>query len=78
VPGKFVQVGAFKSADNADLLSRKITGQNLVENIPVNSWYNQGIYRVRIGPYANRTEAELAAAKVKKALGMNAYIIDQP
>ena len=78
VPGTFVQVGAFKSADNADLLSRKITGQNLVENIPVNSWYNQGIYRVRIGPYANRTEAELAAAKVKKALGMNAYIIDQP
>ena len=78
VPGTFVQVGAFKSADNADLLSRKITGQNLVENIPVNSWYNQGIYRVRIGPYANRTEAELAAAKVKKALGMNTYIIDQP
>jgi rare lipoprotein A len=77
-PGTFVQVGAFKSADNADLLSRKITGQNLVENIPVNSWYNQGIYRVRIGPYANRTEAELAAAKVKKALGMNTYIIDQP
>jgi rare lipoprotein A len=60
------------------MLSRKITEQNLVENIPVNSWYNQGIYRVRIGPYANRTEAELAAARVKKALGMNTYIIDQP
>jgi len=44
----------------------------------VNSWYNQGIYRVRIGPYANRTEAEMAAAKVKKALGVNTYIIDQP
>jgi rare lipoprotein A len=78
VPGTFVQVGAFKSADNAELLSRKITGQNLVENTPVNSWYNQGIYRVRIGPYANRAEAELAAAKVKKALDVNTYIIDQP
>lgn len=76
VSGVFVQVGAFKSAENAELLSRKITGQNLVENTPVNSWYNQGIHRVRIGPYANRSEAELAAAKVKKALGLNTYIVD--
>jgi rare lipoprotein A len=76
VSGAFVQVGAFKSAENAELLSRKITGQNLVENTPVNSWYNQGIHRVRIGPYANRSEAELAAAKVKKALGLNTYIVD--
>ena len=78
VSGSFVQVGAFKLADNAGILSKKILEQNLVENAPVNSWYNQGLYRVRIGPYANRTQAELAAAKVKKALGMNTYIIDQP
>ena len=78
VAGVFVQVGAFKSVDNAGLLSKKIMAQNLVENAPVNSWYNQGIYRVRIGPYANRTEAEVIAAKVKKALGVNTYIIDQP
>jgi rare lipoprotein A len=71
-------VGAFKSAENASVLSKKILGQNLVENTPVNSWYNQGVYRVRIGPYANRAEAELAAANVKKALGVNTYIIDQP
>ena len=76
--GVFVQVVAFKSADNAGLLSKKITSQNLVENAPVNSWYNQGIYRVRIGPYATRAEAEVIAAKVKKALGVNTYIIDQP
>ena len=76
--GTFVQVGAFKSSDNAGVLSKKIMGQNLVENTPVNSWYNQGVYRVRIGPYANRAEAEVAAAKVKKALGVNTYIIDQP
>jgi rare lipoprotein A len=76
--GIFVQVGAFKSVENAGVLTKKILTQNLVENIPVNSWYNQGIYRVRIGPYANRSEAEEIAAKVKKALGMNTYIIDQP
>lgn len=76
--GLFVQVGAFKSADNAGMLSKKIMGQNIVENAPVNSWYNQGIYRVRIGPYANRAQAEAVAAKVKQALGANTYIVDQP
>ena len=55
-----------------------LTFKNLVENTPVNSWYNQGIYRVRIGPYVKRAEAELVAANVKKALGVNTYIIDQP
>lgn len=78
VSGVFVQVGAFKSADNAGMLSKKIMGQNLVENAPVNSWYNQGIYRVRIGPYANRAQAEAVAERVKQALGANTYIIDQP
>ena len=76
--GAFVQVGAFKSADNAGELSKKIMAQNIVENAPVNSWYNQGVYRVRIGPYANRADAEMAAVKLKKALGVNTYIIDQP
>ncbi len=76
--GFFVQVGAFKSVENAGVLSKKIMGQNLVENAPVSSWYNQGIYRVRIGPYANRVETEMVAAKIKKALGVNTYIIDQP
>ena len=76
--GAFVQVGAFKSADNAGELSKKIMAQNIVENAPVNSWYNQGVYRVRIGPYANRADAEMAAVKLKKSLGVNTYIIDQP
>ncbi len=76
--GLFVQVGAFRAADNAEALSQKILAQNIVENTPVNSWYNQGVYRVRIGPYANRNDAEMAAEKLKKALGVNTYIIDQP
>ncbi len=77
-PGVFVQVGAFKSEQNANGLSKKIVDQKLIENVPVNSWYNNGIYRVRIGPYANRSEAEVAAAKLKPSLRVNTYIIAQP
>ena len=76
--GVFVQVGAFKSEENALGLSKKIVGQKLVENTPVNSWYNDGIYRVRIGPYASRSDAEVAAAKLKQSLRVNTYILAQP
>jgi len=76
--GIFVQVGVFKSAENAGGLSKKILDQNLVENARVNSWYNQGVYRVRIGPYANRADADRVAMKIKDSLGLNTYIIVQP
>lgn len=76
--GVFVQVGAFKSEENAMGLSKKILNQKLVENAPVNSWYNNGVYRVRIGPYANRADAEVAATKLKQSLRVNTYILAQP
>jgi rare lipoprotein A len=76
--GVFVQVGAFKSSENAGSLSKKILDQNLGENAPINSWYNQGVYRVRIGPYANRADADRVAMKIKDSLGLNTYIIVQP
>lgn len=76
--GVFVQVGAFKSEQNANGLSKKILSQKLVENTPVNSWYNAGVYRVRIGPYASRSDAEMAAAKLKQSLRVNTYVIAQP
>jgi rare lipoprotein A len=76
--GVFVQVGAFKLPENASGLSKKIVEQNLVENAPVKSWFNDGVYRVRIGPYSSRTEADRTAAKIKDALGLNSYIVVQP
>lgn len=76
--GVYVQVGAFKNKDNAEQLSQKLRAQSLVENVPVNSWYNEGIHRVRIGPFANRTDADRIAGKIKQALHVNTYIINQP
>jgi rare lipoprotein A len=74
----FIQVGAFKFKGNADSLSEKLRAQNLVENSPINSWYNEGMHRVRIGPYASRQDAERNAAKIKEALRMKTYVIVQP
>jgi len=76
--GSYVQVGAFKNKENAELLCQKLRTQNLVENAPVNSMYNDGMHRVRIGPFSSRANAENTAARIKQALRVNTYIITQP
>ncbi len=77
-PGIYVQTGAFKSRENADNLISKLQSQKLAGNPAVNSWYNQGIYRVLIGPYSQRSEAERAAATIKQNLSLTTYIYIQP
>jgi rare lipoprotein A len=76
-PGDYVQVGAFKYKNNADALIDKLKNQNLSGSVPVESWYNAGTYRVRLGPYASRQEAEAAAEKIRRALKTSAILIRQ-
>lgn len=75
--GIYVQVGAFRYQDNADRLRDKLQQKQLAENVPLQSWYNQGTYRVRLGPYTSRQDAERAAARIKQALGTSAIVINQ-
>lgn len=76
-PGDYVQVGVFKQKSNAESIGDKLRQQNLAENIALESWYNAGVYRVRLGPYANRQDAERSAAKIKQALGISTIVIHQ-
>lgn len=75
--GDYVQVGAFKYKQNADSLIDKLKNQNLAGNAPVESWYNEGTYRVRLGPFASRQEAEQAAEKIRRALKTSAILTRQ-
>lgn len=80
--GVYVQVGVFKSKENADRLRNDLQSQNLAaaedgRNVPVQNWYNDDTYRVRLGPYANRSEAAYAADKINQRLGINAIVVIQ-
>ena len=75
--GNFVQAGAFKRKENADLLRDKLKQQNLAENVAVENWYNDGIYRVRLGPYSSRDDAIRAAGEIKQTLGVSTLVITQ-
>ena len=70
----YVQVGAFKNEANGKLLMQKIQGLQLDENVAVANVYNNDLYRVRLGPYANRTAADASAANIRKQLNLSAIV----
>lgn len=80
--GVYVQVGAFKSQENADRLRNDLQQQNLTMTkdgriVPIHSWYNENTYRVRLGPYMNRSEADQAANRINQSTGSNAIVVFQ-
>lgn len=70
----YLQLGAFKQKENADQLRDRISQSGMAGGGVIESWYNEGIYRVRVGPYASRAEAERAAAQLKQSLGLTAIM----
>lgn len=72
--GIFVQLGAFRQKENADQLREKLKTQGLAQGVAVENWYNADLYRVRLGPYASRDDAQKAADNIKQTLGTPAII----
>ena len=74
----YLQVGAFKNKLFGDVLQKRIRDLALAENVSVANVYNDGLYRVKLGPYASRKDAESSAAKIRGQLNMTALITNQP
>lgn len=73
----YVQAGAFKSEVNGDLLQKKIMGLNLADNATVTTVYNDGLYRVKLGPFDTKEDADIFANKVRKQLNISAIVANQ-
>lgn len=73
----YVQAGAFKSEINGDILQKKILGLELAGNAAVANVYNNGLYRVKLGPFDTRKEADMTATKVRKQLNISAIVTNQ-
>lgn len=74
ISGYFVQLGAFKNEVNADLLIKKIQGLDIENNVGINKVYNNGIYRLKLGPYDNKKVAEDTAFNIRKKLNIPTLI----
>lgn len=75
--GYFVQAGAFKSAVNADALIKKIQDLDITQNAVINSVYNNGLYRLKLGPFESKQQAEQIASRIRKQLNTAAVTIFQ-
>lgn len=68
--GFYLQFGAFGSAENAQALAQKLNTQIAgVETQTVHVAQGGGLFRVQLGPYADRTQAVNAAVRVYDAVG---------
>jgi rare lipoprotein A len=47
---------------------------DLGENVGVANVYNSGLYRVKLGPYASKSEADISAANIRKQLNIAAHV----
>lgn len=72
----YVQAGAFKSEMNGDLLQKKIQALQLAENVGIANVYNNNLYRVRLGPYTSKKEADASAANIRKQLNISAIVLN--
>lgn len=73
----FVQAGAFKSEVNADALAKKIQGLEIAQNAGINSVYNGGLYRLKLGPFDTKQDADAAAASIRRQLNTPAILLIQ-
>ncbi len=73
----FVQAGAFKNEANAGLLTKRIQTLEIAPNTGINSVYNNGLYRLKLGPYDNKSDADSVAAEIRKQLNLSAIIVNQ-
>lgn len=61
----YVQVGAFRSAEEAEALRARLALQGFEAKISEREQAGQRVHRVRLGPFPNRVEAEVMQERLK-------------
>ncbi len=77
VKGSFVQVGAFKSEQNADGLYQRIAQAQVAQNAKLNKVYNGNVYQIVLGPYAEYESAKLVSTQIRDQLQLSSMVFSQ-
>ncbi len=76
--GWAVQLGAFKSEVEADKLRERLRGVSVASFVDKTGGGDTMLWRVRAGPYADRSGADSARANIKQKLKVDGMIVTQP
>ena len=73
----WVQVGSFASRARATALEQRLSDQGIVSRVTTRSTDTEVFFRVRVGPYGSRDEAEKFLAWVQRVDGMDGSYISE-
>ena len=76
--GWAVQLGAFKSEVEANKLRERLRGVSIASFVDKTGGGDTMLWRVRAGPYADRSGADSARANIKQKLKVDGMIVTQP
>ncbi len=73
----WVQVGSFASRSRANALGQRLGDQGIVSRVTTRTSRAEVFFRVRVGPYASRVEAEKFLAWVQQVDGLDGSYISE-
>lgn len=76
--GWMVQVGSFASRDNAERLSRDLKAKGFAASVSESRGGGRNLYRVRVGPEADRSAAQAVVARLRTRGVTGAAVIPYP
>jgi len=71
----WIQAGSYKSQSKAEELMKLLEGKGLASRVFSYNSKNDTFYRVRVGPYTNRGEADKFLGLVKQVQGLEASYV---
>jgi rare lipoprotein A len=73
--GIYLQLGAFSERDNAEGFRARLALELAVLDRPAEVYRKDGLFRLHVGPYRTRAEANADAEKLKEALDLRAHVV---
>jgi rare lipoprotein A len=73
-PQHYIQAGAFGDENNAITLQNRIEGLDIEDISRIDRMYNNGLYRLTVGPYQTKRQAEEIARTIHKQLNIPTII----
>ena len=73
----WVQVGSFASRSRANALGQRLSDQGIVSRVTTRTSAAEVFFRVRVGPYGSRVEAEKFLAWVQQVDGLDGSYISE-
>jgi DedD protein len=78
VTGWMIQVGSFASRDNAERLARDLGAKGFVAAVSESRGGGRSLYRVRVGPEADRAAAQALLARLRSRGVTGAALVPHP